>query len=147
MTSLVFPTLVRRQILEQHGELRAVLGRAMADAAPSEPDAKTLEARARDICGRFRIHLEFEEHALPPVFAVLDAWGPERVRDLHDEHARQRQALDVVLERFESGARVEDLALAVRALAADLLRDMEDEEDGCLRASLLSSDSLQVERR
>ena len=147
MPSLVFPALVRRQVLEQHGELRVVLERVIGRAAPVARDAVELAASAREMCGRFRVHLDFEEHALPPVFAVLDAWGPERVRDLRDVHARQRQVLDGLLGRFEAGGNVHELAGALRDLALDLLRDMEEEEDGCLRASLMSSDSLPVERR
>ena len=81
------------------------------------------------------------------MFAVLDGWGPERIRDLQEEHSRQRRDLDALLEGFETGADVECLASAIRTLAQDLLRDMADEEEGCLRASLLGADSLAIERR
>lgn len=152
MPSLVFPSLVRNQVLEQHVELRALLERAIADATPERSarqalDADRLGTTARELCARFRTHLAFEEETLVRVFAVLDAWGPERVRNLHDDHARQRHEFDALLGRFESGGDVELLALALRNLAADLLRDMEEEEEGCLRASLMSADSLTVERR
>jgi hypothetical protein len=152
MPSLVFPSMVRNQVLEQHVELRAILKRVIADASPGgssprEVDAVRLGTTARDLCQRFHAHLAFEQEALTPVFAVLDSWGPERVRDMHDEHARQRRELDALLCRVEAGDDIEPLTLALRVLAADLLRDMEEEEAGCLRASLMSADSLTVERR
>jgi hypothetical protein len=152
MSSLVFPTHVRDQVLEQHVELRTLLHRVIAHAAPESSDASELDAvrlrtAALELGQRFRAHLVFEAEALKPVFAVLDTWGPERIRDLENEHARQRKDLDSLLERFESGENVERLAGALRSLAVDLLQDMEEEEQGCLRASLLSAVSLRIERR
>jgi hypothetical protein len=151
MPSLVFPSLVRDEVLKQHVELRGLLERVIADAAPQscapgELDAEGLATKARDLCARFRTHLAFEEDALARVFAVLDAWGPERVRNLHDDHARQRREFDALLGMFESGGDVELLSVALRNLASDLLRDMEEEEDR-LGASPMSDDSLSVERR
>jgi Hemerythrin HHE cation binding domain len=152
MSSLVFPTHARDQVLEQHVELRAFLHRVIAHGAPerseaSELDAVRLRTAALELGQRFRAHLVFEAEVLKPVFAVLDAWGPERIRDLENEHARQRKDLDALLERFESGEDLERLAGALRSLAVDLLQDMEEEEQGCLRASLLSAVSLRIERR
>jgi hypothetical protein len=151
MPTLVFPSLVRDEVLGQHVELRGLLEQVIVDATPGRSASRNMEwadlgTTARDLCARFRAHLVFEETALARVFAVLDAWGPERVRNLHDEHTRQRRAFDSVLEMFESGDDVELLAVALRNLAADLLRDMEEEEDR-LRESPMSADSLTVERR
>jgi Hemerythrin HHE cation binding domain len=152
MPLLVFPSMVRNQVLEQHTELRALLVRAVADAAPNgsppgEVDAERLRTTARELCQRFHAHLTFEQEALAPVFAVLDSWGPERVMDMHVEHTRQRRELDALLGRFEAGEGIEQMTFALRGLAVDLLRDMEEEEASCLRASLMSADSLTVERR
>ena len=153
MSRLVFPTHVREQVLEQHVELRNLLHRALAEAAPDgsdapEPDAVRLRTVALELCERFRAHLIFEAEALRPVLAVLDAWGPERIRDLEREHARQQQDLDALLDRMEPGEAALRLAPALQSLAGALLRDMEEEEEeGCLRASLLSAVSLTIERR
>ena len=81
------------------------------------------------------------------MFAVLDSWGPERIRELDTEHARQRQELEALRVRLDSEENVHRLSAAVSELADDLLKDMDAEEDGCLRASLLSAVSLTVERR
>ena len=152
MSTLVFPSLVRSQVLEQHVELRALLERALVEAgavgsASGDLDRDRLRTTALSLCERFEAHLAFEEEALKPVFAVLDAWGPERVRDLETEHARQRQALDALMGSFHCAGDIQQLALALRELAADLLADMDEEEQGCLRASLMSAGHLTIERR
>lgn len=152
MASLLFPTLVREQILEQHGELRTLVRRAMDHTVPgrpdgSEPDPMQLRAVVVELCERFRAHLAFEAEALRPVFAVLDSWGPERIRDLNTEHIRQGQDLDALLARVDAQENIHQLSVAVSRLGADLLKDMDAEEEGCVRASLLSDVSLTIERR
>jgi len=150
MSSLVFPSMVRDQILERHAELRELINHTLAATGNLERDGPgpvQLEKSARELHERFREHLAFEERALVPVLWVVDGWGPERVRDLRQEHARQRLELDTVIEGLESGWSVERLALALRRLATDLLTDMDEEEDGCLRATLLGDRMLDYERR
>jgi hypothetical protein len=152
MPSLVFPSLVRDQILGQHIELRGLLVQVIADATPGHPDRRAVESpqlmtTARELCARFKAHLVFENEELARVFAALDSWGPERVRALHDEHFRQRQELDALLAKLEAGCDAEELALEIRELATRLSRDMEDEEAGCLSDSSMSANSLPRERR
>jgi uncharacterized coiled-coil protein SlyX len=153
MATLVFPTHVREQILEQHAGLRVLLRGAMDHAADregssdDEPGAVRLRAILSELCEQFRAHLVFESDALKPVFAVLDSWGPERIRELDIEHARQRQELDALRARLVSEKNIHRLSAAISGLADDLLNDMDAEEDGCLRASLLSAVSLTVQRR
>jgi hypothetical protein len=143
----VFPSQVRTQVLALHAELRSLLARAIADATTDgfEADSHRLTMTARELATRFRTHLAFEDDELSRVFAALDAWGPERVRDLHAEHRRQRRELDELMASFESGAET-DLALALRSLAEKLSRDMEDEEAGCLQSPLMRADSIPFER-
>jgi hypothetical protein len=140
MPSLVFPALVRNQILEQHRQLRELLEQVrrmrasdshLPGAEQPSRDARRLADAAQELCQRFQDHLSFEQAALTPIFAIIDAWGPERVKDLCDEREED----------------VERLADALHGLADELLHDMEEEEAGCLRASLLSADSLFAEPR
>ena len=152
MTTLVFPSHVRERILEQHTELRTLLRGAMEhpERGPrndQELDAARLRAVFLELSERFRAHLVFESEALSPVFAVLDSWGPERIRELNLEHTRQRQELDSLRAKLDSEESIHRLSAAITELANDLLKDMDEEEDGCLRASLLSAVSLTVERR
>jgi hypothetical protein len=78
------------------------------------------------------------------VLAHLDLWGPERVQDLYTEHMRQRAQLETLVEGVEKGWDVERIALALRSLATDLLLDMEEEERGCVSASLLRDEMILV---
>ena len=148
MPLLVFPSHVRSQVLDQHVELRALLERAVAHLeSPLGPDAGMTGAIVQEVSQCFLAHLAFEDETLKPVFAVLDSWGPERVRDLDTDHARQRRQLAGLVAKLESKADVLDVAEALRGLVTDLLRDMEEEEGGCLRATAMSSGCLTVERR
>jgi hypothetical protein len=147
MSTLVFPSLVRDQVLEQHAALREMLRSAIEHVArwrlaTRDRDVTRLRAFGRELCDRFREHLAFEDEHLRPVLAVLDTWGPERVRELHREHTRQREALDAFAASFETDADAEQTALALTALAEDIERDMAAEEDGCLGASAMSAGVL-----
>jgi hypothetical protein len=136
-----FPATVRRQVLEQHCGLRALLQRALDETTQGllheGPGLSELVASARELQRRFHAHLAFEEHALAPILAVMDLWGPERVSDLLSEHARQRAEMGSILEGIEEGWDAERVAITLRSLATDLLRDMEEEERGCLDAVML----------
>lgn len=152
MTTMVFPSHVRERILEQHAGLRTLLHDALEHAKrgacnDQELDAARLRNIFLELCDQFRAHLAFESEALRPVFAVLDSWGPERIRELDTEHARQRRELDALRAKLESEETIYRLSAAIIELADDLLKDMDAEEDGCLRASLLSAVCLTVERR
>ena len=148
MATLVFPATVRDQVRMQHAELRTLLQDALtATVTPEDRDLTRLAAIARDLCERFRAHLAFEDQALCPVLAVLDSWGPERVMSLHHEHARQRGVLDEVRLRLEAEPSVPELTAALNQLAATLLRDMDDEEQGLLQSSAMAANFLTIERR
>ena len=101
----------------------------------------------RELNGSFGAHLKFEEQALAPVLAVVDHWGPERIRALHEDHARQRKSFATLLEGFAADPGPERLAQEISQLVTDLLRDMDDEEQGCLSPALLGAGFLEVERR
>ncbi len=113
----------------------------------SHCDRLTLARVARELELRFHAHLTFEETALAPVLAQADLWGPERVKELHEEHHRQRTELRTVVDGIESGWGPEALAVALRSLATDLLLDMEAEEQGCLMAPVFQEDAVTIADR
>jgi hypothetical protein len=149
MASLVFPSMVRDQVLEQHATLRTLLQSALDhvdrwSSAAGEHRGARLGAIGRELCDQIRAHLLFEDEALAPVVAVLDTWGPERVRELHREHARQREELDDLEAIFETSADPDQIAAAVTALAEDITRDMAGEEEGCLSAAGMCAGILPI---
>ena len=149
--TLVFPASVREAMLDQHRELRVLMQGVLDECAcdpPALPHARERFVRMiRDLHRCFDAHLEFEDSELAPVLAVVDHWGPERLRAMHEEHARQRAELAGLLEGTEAGWQAEHLASVVRGLVTELVRDMDDEERGCLDAKLLGAHFLAIERR
>jgi hypothetical protein len=122
--SVLFPALVRDQIFDQHVALRRLLVSALDDttlALRGQPAALArLAESTRELDRRFRAHLAFEEEHLVPILAVVDLWGPERVRALVEEHARQRSELDALVAGVGEAREPEHLAVSLRsALFAD----------------------------
>ncbi len=147
---LLFPATVRRQVLEQHAALRVLLQEALDETTRGlRGESERLDevaSAARELHRRFHAHLAFEERALAPILAVIDLWGPERVADLLQEHARQRAELDTIVEGLEAGWDLDRLSLTVRSLATDLLRDMAEEEQGLLEARALREELVDLDR-
>ena len=59
---------------------RAIEGPQVASSGAARIDCAEMRALGLELCDRLREHLVFEADALRPVFAVLDYWGPERIR-------------------------------------------------------------------
>ena len=91
--------------------------------------AKELREQFMVLDARFREHLELEEQTLAPALLASDAWGPDRVERLHEEHARQRE---VMTETWHAGRRGEPNILVFALLAWGFVRmlreDMAEEE-------------------
>jgi hypothetical protein len=146
--SFLFPAAVRERVIEQHHTLRQLLQQSV-DATtrvfqPEGPNRDEVSRLVYELRSRFWAHLAFEERHLAPVLAHLDLWGPERVQDLYTEHMRQRAQLETLVEGIETGWDVAHIALALRSLATDLLLDMDEEERGCVSASLLQDEMIIV---
>jgi Hemerythrin HHE cation binding domain len=139
--SVLFPSRVRMEVLAQHAFLRELMEQTLTSTTrglqAEGPSVGELATSARELQRTFRAHLNFEERALLPILATEECWGPERARELLDEHARQRAELDTIIEGIELGWDRERLAFTVRSLVVDLLRDMRDEEDGLGASEIL----------
>jgi hypothetical protein len=146
----LFPARVKYEVLAQHSVLRTLLQRVLAATTAGLRrqglDLGDLAQSAHELHRHFRAHLTFEERSLLPILATDEVWGPERAQDLLEEHARQRGQLDTILEGVETGWDLERLALALRSLTVDLLQDMQEEEEGCLRATLLQEPLIDAPR-
>lgn len=149
--TLVFPASVRDEVLDQHRQLRTLmtvlLDRCTLDPGHEGASDRPLDDLVRDLNRSFGAHLLFEEQALAPVLAVVDHWGPERVRALHEDHARQRQEFATLIEALDGSWSTGHLGQAILKLVTDLRRDMDEEEHGCLRPSLMGASFLEVQRR
>jgi hypothetical protein len=124
------------EVRKQHQVLRGLLVTAQA-AAQKDENRLEIAHIAHEIRRAFRAHLAFEERHLVPVLTCTEVWGSDRVRDLIAEHARQRHALDALIEGIELGWPRSTIAHVLHAMATDLLRDMEEEERDYLGPGLL----------
>jgi hypothetical protein len=155
------PSKVRSEVLGQHEVVRDLLQRVIAEASlvlrtggqaranqeqEGEGGLDVVSHMTYELRQRFRAHLSFEERLLLPVLASADVWGPERARNLMDEHGRQREELDELVYGLEHGWEKPRLALALRTLATDLLRDMQEEERDYLHPDILRDDVIAVDQ-
>jgi hypothetical protein len=145
----LFPARVRSEVLGQHTVLREIL-QEMLEATTrglrEEVDLGELAEAARELHRRFCAHLLFEERSLLPILAAEELWGPERAGELLEEHARQRAELDTLIEGLDAGWDTSRVALTLRSLVTDLLRDMGEEEQGCLRHQILEEPVIEAPR-
>jgi hypothetical protein len=146
------PSSVRSEVLGQHEVVRDLLQQAIDEASstlrrPQGGDDRTAVAHlAYEMRRRVRAHLAFEERLLIPVLSCADSWGPERARNLVEEHTRQREQLDDLLRGVEEGWDRARLASALGSLAAEFLRDMQEEERDYLHPDILRDDVIVVDQ-
>lgn len=141
----------RTEILAQHAGIREVLG---------DLDRLTREVlsgqgpgviRLRAVVGGLRLqlerHLAFEEAHLVPVLKRADPWGPDRVKRLAEEHARQRRELATLEGDALATSDLRMTALALQKLIADVLTDMDHEERSLLVSDVLRDDLVAVDQQ
>ena len=139
------PIEVLEKVLAEHELLRGmllrveVLSRSVLQGRYAASDE--LKDRVRELEHRFQQHLELEERVLVPTLLDADAWGPERVERLHDEHARQRE---IMSEMWSSGSGGSPNILVFALLAWGLVRmlreDMAEEERVSLNPRVIRDD-------
>ena len=131
--SLVEADEILERVLADHEVLRGMLVRIEVLARHVLQGrlrfAKELREQFIVLDARFREHLALEERILAPALLASDAWGPDRVERLHEEHARQRE---IMTETWQAGRRGEPNILVFALLAWGFVRmlreDMAEEE-------------------
>jgi iron-sulfur cluster repair protein YtfE (RIC family) len=144
------PEQVRLRILADHARLR-VLFTELDDVARQvllgvAGRAFRLRVLAEALREQFLEHLALEDRVLHPVLREIDPWGPERARQLDEEHRSQRERMRRLLAELTDARRApEELARDVRGLVSDLLLDMLHEERTLLTEELLSEDVVETD--
>lgn len=146
----MLPSQIRRMILDDHRWLRELLADAGETARRVEAGDHALTGRLREraqaMRERFLAHLDLEEAHLVPALREADAWGEERARRILREHAEQRERFAALLEALRGPCGdAPALARDVRTLVADLLAEMDDEEETMLAERVLHDDPLVVD--
>jgi iron-sulfur cluster repair protein YtfE (RIC family) len=139
------PIEVLEEVLAEHEILRSmllrveVLSRSVLQGRYAASDE--LKEQVRELGNRFNQHLDREERVLVPALLDADAWGPERVERMHEEHARQRE---IMSEMWNSGSGGSPNILVFALIAWGFVRmlreDMAEEERISLNPRVLSED-------
>jgi hemerythrin-like domain-containing protein len=143
------PSAVRCRILSDHEVLRGALDVIEALAREVLQGGSSvgpeLHKRTRELEQRLHTHMELEERILVPALHEADAWGRERVERLQEEHARQRQIMDVLRSWHPwSDRSTVELALIVWGFARLLREDMASEERVSLAEDVLRDDPIRT---
>jgi S-formylglutathione hydrolase FrmB len=132
--------VLRDAIFARHDALRGMVAENVGKAdreATSEADVASLRAGARSFYRTVEDYLAFEDEALPPALRDVIGWGTVLLEQIEEDHRRQREALATVVSALEPGAHSWfEVASDLRAFAADLLRDLEREDEALLNAQL-----------
>jgi len=89
------PGAIRRELLDQHAELRQRMQSArLAATSGSTAELQTALARVADYATMHNVH---EEELLRDVFPTLEAWGMIRAEVMVDEHVSEHRELQEAL--------------------------------------------------
>jgi len=145
----MLPSKARDQLLSQHEELRELFGKAAAlagqvladSAAGTAPrDLPDLRGLLTRLLGAMAAHNATEEALLEPMLRDSDAWGPQRVARMMEEHKGEHAAFVAAL----TGGELE-VAARLAELAEELDAHMMAEERTFLSPSVLRDDHINLE--
>ncbi len=135
---------LREQLLQQHANLRELVGEVAAQNERSQDDSgdEQLRRSLGKLTAALSEHNRFEEASLRGLIVKLDAWGKERESLMdsrhHDEH---RLALEALEQSFGTKQRPERMA-SLRKLLDSLLEHMKHEEREVLHPNVLRDDVI-----
>lgn len=121
---------VRKTLVAQHAQLRSLMT-AVESAMELQPaDAAEVGRRVVALRDAVLAHNTAEEATLGPILRDLDAWGPEHVKQMLDDHHAEHR---VISEKLKNGVK----PAAVREVIAHLRGHMLHEEESILSEALL----------
>ena len=129
------PSEIRRELLDQHAEIR----RRLDAARFAEP--KDLHAALVRLADYLRVHNLREEELMTDIFPQLDAWGMIRAEVMVGEHLEEhRESWETVLE---ASATLDNAAAAAktRELCERIQQHMLREEKVFLNEEVLSDEA------
>jgi len=142
------PNEDRMDTLADHEALRELSRGVLELAARAETEDAAargaLLERLRGLIWAVRCNLDREDKVLPPQLAQVDSWGPERVQQLDESHARQKAALAVAELAAATASSRAELAAISRDLIRELVRALRWEEHDLLGEELLRDDLVVI---
>jgi iron-sulfur cluster repair protein YtfE (RIC family) len=132
----------RKEVLQQHADLRVLLRELCTVSAEGPGGAAVLRARLDTVRAVLHCHVLFEDMFLAPILEKLDAWGPVRLQLMRADHDRQSELLrSLEPDPVQSS---EDLARLARNFADLVLADMAAEERDVLDSAALCDELVDV---
>lgn len=128
--------VVRKNLLAQHENLRTLM--TAVEAALDGGDRASVTKAVKALHDACQAHNAAEEATLVPILRDIDAWGPERVKQLLDEHTEEHS---VLLKKIDPSASIDELRQAIRELRGH----MAHEEATNLAEGLLRDDVVNVD--
>lgn len=129
--------VVRKNLLAQHENLRALMAAVEASLAAKAP-APELSSNLKKLRDAVLVHNAAEEGLLLPILETIDAWGPERVKKMLEDHKEEHA---FIVEKLEAGAK----PAAIREVLAHMRAHMSHEEESILSEFLLRDDVVNVD--
>ncbi|GIL18870.1 MAG: hypothetical protein BroJett040_26210 [Oligoflexia bacterium] len=135
------PSAIRKTILEDHAQLRTMLKNIETHLQSKKSDL--LIKATQEMVDFFLKHIEREESILAPVLQEIDSWGGVRVDRMKQEHAHQRQEIQLLVSELKQGKMMQIIP-RVEKFMSDLYEDMDSEEKECLSPDLLKDDLVTI---
>lgn len=128
--------VVRKTLLAQHENLRKLMSHV--EQALEIGPAANLSLAVKALHDACQAHNAAEEAVLIPILRDIDAWGPERVKQLLAEHTEEHS---VLLGKLDPHAPKDEVRAAIKALR----EHMQHEESTNLSEGLLRDDVVNVD--
>lgn len=141
---------IRKLLLEQHAELRAIIAELEAAAKAADDGLAgavgQLDATMGKLAKALAAHHATEDEHLATFLPDSDAWGAERAKLLRERHDAAHVAMDAgVAAVSAAGATLAARAASALGLAQTLREHMRVEEKYVLSESVLRDDAILVE--
>ncbi len=124
---------VRKTLIAQHDHLRGLMTAVESTLDGAQADAAELGIRVVAVREAVLAHNQAEEATLGPILREIDAWGPEHVKEMLDDHHDEH---DVIVDKLRHGVK----PAAVREVLAHLRGHMLHEEQSILSEALLQDE-------
>lgn len=139
------PSEIRRELLEQHREVRARMDDARGAITRwkgGSPARDAVQVALALLADAVRKHNRREEELLRDIIPTVDAWGPARAEIMVEEHAKEHAELHAALIEAGSAPDSEKASAILDALVTNLGEHMTREEKILLSEDVLHDDQL-----
>jgi hypothetical protein len=146
--AIMYPSEIRKRILEEHTSLRAHLRELEGHVHRLMHGAAELAAvahEAKQLLIELHGHTCFEDAVLAPALRDTDAWGPQRADTMLAHHVDQRAELETLIADYDAQPQRAELVRMTLDLIDDIRSDMRHEEAEVLTRTLLRDDPIAID--